>query len=180
VFLWGLVSFVMVLGINIEVVGLGGGAVGAGELHRTGEGIAAGFLLGSSFSGCLGLVFVVFRDSLLRIFSVEGQDFSAILAVGGPMMVGMATYVVADAVLLVCSGVLRGAGDTQWLMKTSIAVHIAMLLVQILVIVVWKLGALTSWYVFVATINAQATLYLIRVLNERWKAPERIAAVLAE
>ena len=40
----------------------------------------------------------------------------------------------ADAAIQVATGVLRGAGDTRWLMITSIALHIVMLLVQMLVI----------------------------------------------
>ncbi|MEM9396841.1 MAG: MATE family efflux transporter, partial [Pseudomonadota bacterium] len=142
VFNWDMLCFVPLMGLNIAVMSLVGRTIGAGDFQRTGEVVFAGFLLGISYAGVLGVLFVIFRESLLRVFSVEGQDFSAILAIGAPMMVGMSTYVVADALILVCGGVLRGAGDTHWLMKTSIAIHIVMLIIQIFVILLWKLGPL--------------------------------------
>lgn len=180
VFNWDMLCFVPLMGLNIAVMSLVGRTIGAGDFQRTGEVVFAGFLLGISYAGVLGVLFVTFREYLLRVFSVEGQDFSAILAIGAPMMVGMSTYVVADALILVCGGVLRGAGDTHWLMKTSIAIHIVMLVIQIFVILLWKLGPLTSWYVFVATIISQAIIYSIRVLGGRWRSPERLAAVFAD
>jgi MATE family multidrug resistance protein len=96
------------------------------------------------------------------------------------MMVGMATYVVADAVILVCSGVLRGAGDTRWLMLTSVLVHVLMLGVQLVVILGLGLGPIVSWWVFVATILSLALIYFLRVLSGRWREPERLAAVMRE
>lgn len=180
VFNWDMLCFVPLMGLNIAVMSLVGRRIGAGDLERTGEVVFAGFLLGISYAGVLGLIFLLFRESLLRVFSVEGQDFSAILSIGAPMMVGMSTYVIGDALILVCGGVLRGAGDTHWLMKTSTAIHIVMLVIQVFVILIWQLGPLTSWYVFVATIISKAIVYLIRVLGGSWRTPQRIAAVLAD
>ena len=128
----------------------------------------------------MGTLFVLFREPLLMIFATPGQDFTPIVAIGAPMMVGMATYVVADAFILVCSGVLRGAGDTQWLMVTSVVIHVLMLVIQILVISVWKLGPLVSWWVFVATLITNALIYLWRTFGSRWRSDERLARVMIE
>jgi MATE family multidrug resistance protein len=49
----------------------------------------------------------------------------------------------------------RGAGDTRWLMMTSVTIHVLMLAVQVLVILVLELGPLVSWWVFVATLLSQ-------------------------
>ena len=180
VFNWDMLSFVPLMGLNIAIMSLTGRSVGAGDLSKAQEVIVAGFVLGVSYSGVLGIIFVLFRVDLLGVFATPGQDFSPILAVGAPMMIGMATYVVADAFILVSSGVLRGAGDTYWLMVTSIWIHVLMLAIQIPVILYWKLAPIVSWWVFVATLLMQACIYLWRVLGSRWRTPERIAAVMAE
>ncbi|MEM6485929.1 MAG: MATE family efflux transporter, partial [Pseudomonadota bacterium] len=180
VFNWDMLCFVPLMGLNIAIMSLVGRAVGAGEIGRAEEVIGAGYLLGGSYAATLAVIFVIFRYPLLDIFSVPGQDFSGIRAIGGPMMIGMASYVIADAVILVSSGVLRGAGDTVWLMKTSMVLGVLMLLVQIGVILVWGLGPLTSWFVLVATIVAKAVLYGSRVRGDTWRAPERLASVMAE
>ena len=180
VFNWDMLSFVPLMGLNIALMSMVGRTVGAGDMSRTNEVIASGFVIGVGYSGFLGLLFIFFREPLLMVFATPGMDFSPILAIGAPMMVGMATYVVADSLVLVCSGVLRGAGDTHWLMVASVTIHILMLIVQILVIVVWELGPLTSWGVFVATLILNALIYLRRALSSRWRAPERLARVMAE
>ncbi|GAB5414511.1 MAG: MATE family efflux transporter [Congregibacter sp.] len=180
VFNWDMLSFVPLMGLNMAVMSLSGRTVGSGDTTRTNEVIAAGFFIGVSYSGLLAILFVVFREPMLGVFATPGEDFSDILAIGAPMMLGMASYVVADSLILVCSGVLRGAGDTQWLMRASIAIHIAMLLVQLLVILWLQLGPLLSWWVFVATLLVNAVIYLIRVFGSSWRTPERLARVMAE
>ena len=180
VFNWDMLSFVPLMGLNIALMSMTGRIVGADDMQRSNEVIAAGFLLGVCYSGVLGVLFILFREPLLLIFATPGEDFSAILAVGAPMMLGMATYVVGDALILVCSGVLRGAGDTRWLMIASITIHVVMLIMQLLVILVLKLGPITSWTVFVVTLIAQALIYLARLSGGRWRTPERLAAVMRE
>ena len=180
VFNWDMLSFVPLMGLNIALMSMTGRYVGANDMARSNEVIGAGFVIGVSYSGALATVFVFQREALLQVFATPGMDFSPILAIGAPMMLGMATYVVADSLILVCSGVLRGAGDTRWLMLTSIAIHVAMLLVQIVVIVMLGLGPLLSWWVFVITLLSQALIYLARVRGGRWRTPERLAAVMRD
>lgn len=180
VFNWDMLSFVPLMGLNIAVMSLIGRSIGAGDVSRANEVIAAGFVLGASYSGVLAVLFVVFRVPLLSVFATPGDDFSAVLAIGAPMMVGMAMYVVADSLILVSGGVLRGAGDTRWLMWVSAVIHVLMLLIQLLVILLWQLGPLVSWSVFVGTLLCQTVVYLWRVLGSRWRAPERLARMLGD
>jgi MATE family multidrug resistance protein len=168
------------MGLNIAIMSLVGRYVGAGDLARATQVISAGFLLGLGYSGVMGLAFLIFRVPLLEVFATPGADFSAILAIGQHMMVGMACYVMADAVILVCGGTLRGAGDTRWMMATSIAVHVAMLLVQLWLILGLAVGPLVSWWGFVATLIVNAVLYAGRVLGGYWKHPDRLARALAD
>ena len=126
------------------------------------------------------MIFVYFRHSLLGIFATPGGSFAEVLAIGAPMMIGMGTYLVADALILVSSGVLRGAGDTRWLMTASILIHLAMLALQLPVILLWKQPPLVSWWVFVSTLVINAAIYVWRVLGPRWREPERLAGMLAE
>lgn len=180
VFNWDMLSFVPLMGLNIALMSMIGRTVGAGDLSRTNEVITAGFVIAVTYAGLMAFAFVIWREPLLSMFATPGMDFAPILAIGRPMMVGMATYVVADGLILVCSGVLRGAGDTRWLMLASISIHVLALVVQIFVILVWKLGPLVSWYVFVGMLIVNAMLYLWRVLGSRWRRPERLARVMLD
>lgn len=179
VFNWDMLSFVPLMGLNIAIMSLMGRYVGAGDLSRATQVISSGFVIGVGYSGVLAVCFFVFREPLIMVFATPGQDFSAILQIGSLMMAGMALYVVADAILLVCGGVLRGAGDTRWLMIASIIIHILMLLAQLYLILILQVGPLVSWWAFVVTLFADAAVVAWRVFAGRWRQPERLARVLA-
>jgi MATE family multidrug resistance protein len=180
VFNWDMLSFVPLMGLNIAVMSLIGRYVGANDLSRASEVISSGFIIGICYSGLLATMFIIFREPLLEVFANGRDDFSPILAIGSQMMIGMASYVMADALILVCSGTLRGAGDTRWLMMTSITIHVLMLVAQVFIIRVWELGPLVSWWGFVAMLITNAVIYLWRVFGGRWRLPERLARVMAE
>jgi len=142
--------------------------------------IMSGFLLGLSYSAVLALIFVFQNGPLVSIFLMGSSADAAILSLATTMMLGLSSYVMADAVILVASGVLRGAGDTRWLMWMSVGVHWLMLLAQFLVIKVWALGPLVSWGVFVVTVLGLAAAYVWRLSGPEWRSPEAIARVMAE
>jgi MATE family multidrug resistance protein len=180
VFNWDMLNFVPLIGMNIAVTSMIGRYVGAGDMTRTNEVIAAGFLLAVGYSLLLGSCFILFREQLLWVFATPEEDFSAIAALGSDMMTGLATYVLADAVILISSGVLRGAGDTRWLMNTSMLVHVLMLICQLLIIKVLAMGPMASWWTFVVMLLSLALLYLWRLLGRTWRQPERLARIMAE
>jgi MATE family multidrug resistance protein len=168
------------MGLNIAIMSLTGRSVGAGDISRANAVITAGLVIAVSYAGTMALIFVTLRESLLGIFATPGADFSGVIAIGSKMMIGLATYAVADALILVSTGVLRGAGDTRWLMLTSITVHLLTLMVQLVVILWLELPAIASWWVFVGMLISNAVIYLTRVLGGRWRQPDRLARVMAE
>ena len=115
----------------------------------------------------------------MAIFLATGSS-GAIQTLASFMMIGLATYVMADATILVAGGVLRGAGDTRWLMWASVLIHWLMLLVQYFVIKVWELGPKVSRIVFVSMILMTAVMYLLRLASSRWRTPEAFARVMSE
>ena len=77
--------------------------------------IALGLAVG--YMSVCALGFLVFRDSLIGVF--VGGDTSletrtAIVSIGATMLVWAALFQTMDAVGIVYSGALRGAGDTVW------------------------------------------------------------------
>ena len=176
---WDIMSYVPMLGLHIALISLIGRYVGAQNMVKTNEAIAAGFLLGLGYTGLLALVFIAFRATLVDVFITPGADYQAIHDLSTDMMIGLASYTLADATILVAGGVLRGAGDTRWLMKTSVLLHWAMLIVQCVVIYVLDYGPRTSWVVFVCMIFSIAVVYLIRLYGRKWLHPDALRQVVA-
>lgn len=180
VFNWDIVSFVPMIGLNVAIISMVGRFVGENNLDRMREVMLSGFMIGLGYSSILAVLFVVFREPLVAVFLVDSPHSEGILHLSMFMMLGLASYVMADAIILITGGILRGAGDTRWLMWVSILLHWLMLLIQYFVIKVLGMGPKTAWLVFVATILVTALYYLLRLRGGKWRTPEALARVMAE
>jgi MATE family multidrug resistance protein len=180
VFNWDMLSFIPLIGMNISVMSLIGRFVGMGDMGRANQVISSGFILALGYAGVLAVLFLVFRMPLVDVFRTPGNEFDAIAELAGAMMIGLCTYMLADATIAIAGGALRGAGDTRWVMVTSVSLHWLMLAAQYYVIVVRRLEPLVSWWVFVAMLLCLALAYLWRLLGGRWRQPERLAGVMRE
>ena len=180
VFNWDLLSFVPMIGLNIGVISLIGRFVGANDMARTDEVMSAGFFLGIVYSAILAVIYITFRFPLVEVFSPPEGDFSEIRDLSAFMMIGLSSYVIADAMIIITGGVLRGAGDTRWLMYASVGLHWAMLIAQYYVILVWEFGPRVSWLTFCAMIFAIAIVFIWRLQNGVWRDPERLKLVMNE
>ena len=177
---WDILSFVPMLGLHIGVISLTGRFVGARNMHKVNEVIFSGLLLGLGYSFVLALCFILFRHPMVEVFVQPLGDYDNIRDLAGFMMLGLATYTMADATILITGGVLRGAGDTRWLMITSVALHWAMLVAQYFIIRVYDYGPRVSWLGFVVMILAIAVVYTIRLKGSRWRDPAVLEKVMEE
>ena len=168
------------IGLNVGVISLIGRFVGARDMARVNEVMTAAFAAALAYSAALAVIYITLRYPLVEVFAPPSGDFSAIRQLSAFMMIGLSSYVMADAVILVSGGVLRGAGDTRWLMVASVSLHWAMLVAQYFIIMVFELGPKVSWLAFVAMILAIAVVYAWRLKGDRWRDPEVLERVMAE
>lgn len=180
VFNWDILSIIPMIGLNVGVISLIGRFVGARDMEQANAVISAAFGIALVYSALLALVYISFRFPLVEMFAPPEGDFSAVRELSAFMMIGLSSYMVADALILVAGGVLRGAGDTRWLMIASVSLHWAMLVAQYLIIRVFELGPRVSWITFVALILSIAIVYLLRLWGGRWRDPKALELVMAE
>ncbi|GHD20205.1 MATE family efflux transporter [Halioglobus japonicus] len=180
VFNWDMLSFVPMIGLSIGVATLMGRSVGAGDIARANQLISSGFIMALGYSSILAILFFTFRIELVDVFATPDEEFAQVREMAQAMMLGLCTYMLADATILIAGGALRGAGDTRWVMLTSTSLHFAMLAAQYLVIVHWQMSPLASWWVLVAMLISIALCFVVRLRSSRWRRPERLARVMAE
>jgi len=180
VFNWDILSFVPMIGLNVGIISLIGRFVGARDMARVNEVMTAAFAVALAYSVVLATVYSTFRYPLVEVFAPPSGDFTAIRELSAFMMIGLSSYVMADAVILVSGGILRGAGDTRWLMVASVSLHWAMLVAQYFIIRVFELSPKVSWIAFVALVLAIALVYALRLKGGRWHDPEVLEMVMAE
>jgi putative MATE family efflux protein len=61
------------------------------------------------FMGFMGVVFLVFRGSLIQAFNPD----PAVITIGAHLLIFAAVFQIFDAMSMVAAGILRGAGDTR-------------------------------------------------------------------
>ena len=180
VFNWDILSFIPMIGLHVAVISLIGRFVGARDMARANEVMTAAFSIALAYSAVLAVVYITCRFPLVEVFAPPSGDFTAVRELAPFMMIGLSTYVMADAIILVSGGVLRGAGDTRWLMVASVSLHWAMLVAQFLIIRVFELNPRVSWMAFVMLGFAIALVYALRLKSGRWRDPDKLEMVMAE
>jgi MATE family multidrug resistance protein len=180
VFNWDILSFVPMIGLHLGVISLIGRFVGARNMTRVDEVMTAAFVVALAYGVFLATLYITYRFPLVDVFAPPSGDFSDIRALSAWMMIGLSSYVLADAVILVSGGILRGAGDTRWLMIASVTLHWAMLVAQFFIIQVFRLSPKVSWFAFVVMILAIAVVYAFRLRRGHWRDPEVLERVMAE
>jgi MATE family multidrug resistance protein len=168
------------IGLHVAVISLIGRFVGARDMARANEVITASFIVGLVYSAILAVLYITFRFPLVEVFAPPAGDFSAIRELSAFMMVGLSSYVMADAIILVAGGVLRGAGDTRWLMIASVSLHWAMLVAQFFIIRVLEFSPKVSWIVLCILVLSIALVYALRLASGRWRDEEALERVMAE
>ena len=180
VFNWDMLSFIPMIGLHVSIISMTGRFVGARNMTRVNEVVMAAFTIALCYSAALVAVYIAFRYPLVEVFRPPSGDFSAIRDLSAFMMIGLSSYVLADATILVTGGVLRGAGDTRWLMVASVSLHWAMLIAQFFIIWVFEFGPRISWIAFCALVFAIAVVYALRLKSGRWRDPVALESVMAE
>jgi MATE family multidrug resistance protein len=180
VFNWDILSFVPMIGLSVGIISMIGRFVGARDMARVNEVMTAAFVVALAYGAVLATIYITYRYPLVEVFAPPSGDFTAIRELSAFMMIGLSSYVLADAVILVSGGILRGAGDTRWLMVASVSLHWAMLVAQFFIIRVFEFSPKVSWLALVAMILAIALVYALRLKSGRWRDPEVLERVMAE
>lgn len=171
VFNWDLVSFVPLLGIQIGVVSLVGRYMGAGRTDIAERATRSGLKMACSYSLVILILFVSLPGALVAVF--EPRQPNAIFTQAAPLATSMlrlaAFYVLADAVIVVFSGALRGAGDTFWAMCASVTLHWLLVPVLALFLNVLALPPLAAWLALVAFILIFSGVFYLRYRSGKWK-----------
>ncbi len=171
VFNWDMVSFVPLLGIQIGVVSLVGRYMGAGRPEIAERVTISGLKMAWAYSSVILVLFVGLPEQLVAVFQPLEPDLifaeAALLATG--MLRLAALYVLADAVMVVFSGALRGAGDTFWTMCISVGLHWLLLPVLLISLKILNLSPQTAWLALVVFFLSFSGVFYLRYRSGKWK-----------
>ncbi len=171
-FNWDMVSFVPLIGVQIGVMSLMGRYMGARDPDTAHRATLSGLKTGWAYSALILILFVFFPRQLVAVFASGSHDETFVQAV--PMALYMlrlaAVYVMVEAVVMVFSGALRGAGDTFWAMTVSVTMHWLLLGVIVIALYVLDQPPERAWTALVATFLACSGLFYWRYRGGTWRS----------
>ena len=170
-FNWDMVAFVPLIGIEIAVMSLVGRYMGAQQPNIAHNATMSGLKAGWAYSACILVLFVFLPQQLVALFKPQQAD--ALFTQAMPMAVQMiriaSFYVMIDAVILVFSGALRGAGDTFWAMCVSVGLHWFLLAILGVLLYGFKLSPETTWFAMVGVFLTFSSVFYFRYRSGKWR-----------
>lgn len=110
-------SFMPAIGINVAINSIVGKYIGAGKPDIAVSRARVGVAIAMIYMTICATLFIVFRHELMEIFvsaDMPEEQKQEFIAIGAKMLILVAIFQTIDALGIVYSGALRGAGDTVW------------------------------------------------------------------
>jgi MATE family multidrug resistance protein len=170
-FNWDMVGFIPMLGVNVAVTSLVGRYVGKKQLDTAHRAVNSGLWLACGYMFCLMGLFVLAPGPLVDLFrpSEPPPSWPESRAMAVVMVQFISVYLLADAVSVVFSGALRGAGDTFWTMIISVANHWMLAGVTFVTLNVLEASAVTGWVALVISLWVMTTILVYRYYRGGWR-----------
>lgn len=168
------IGFMPVVGISIAAQALVGKAMGRRRPDIASQRTWLALKIGLGYMALCALVFVIWRDELINVFinrETASDERTALIAIGAQIMIAAAVFQVFDAVGIVMSGALRGAGDTVWpgvltiILSWGCIVGFGLLIIEIKP----EWGAVGPWIGASAYIILLGLALLVRFLFGDWR-----------
>ncbi len=111
------IAFMPAIGLSIAVSAMVGRAMGMRRPDLASARAWLGLKVTLAYMGLCALAFIVFREDLIAVFVPSDMDEGerlSVLRVGASVMIAAAVFQLFDAIAIIMSAALRGAGDTVW------------------------------------------------------------------
>lgn len=167
-------SFMPAVGISVAVTALVGRYQGMGRPDLAAGRAWLGVRIAAVYMGLCGAVFVLFPTPLLTLFiapDTPPQDVAQLIRLGTAMLLATATFQLFDAIAMVLSGALRGAGDTlvpglaTVICAWTIIVGGGLFMVHRFP----HLESIGAWIAVAAYIAILCAILAVRFMSGRWK-----------
>ena len=167
------ISFMPMVGFHIGNATLVGHAIGRGRPEDGVYATTSALHLTVVYMFLVAGLFVFAPEPLLHLF-VSNPDAQAryveIMDLGVKLLRFVAVFCFFDAMNLVYSGAIKGAGDTRFIMWTIAALSMGMMIIPIYVAIeVIGAGLYAAWIILTIYICVLGVAFMLRYRSGKWK-----------
>jgi len=166
-------AFLPMVGFHIGNATMVGQAIGSEQPERGVEATTSALHITLAYMMPLAAVFLFMPEPLLSLFKAGGQSpaqYREIMDLGVILMRFVAVFCFFDALNLVYSGAIKGAGDTRFIMWTIGALSLGVMIFPVYVAVeVMGAGLYTVWTLATFYACALGLSFMLRYRQGKWK-----------
>jgi MATE family multidrug resistance protein len=178
-------SFLPMVGFHIGNATLVGQAVGKGCPEEGVYATTSALHLTLAYMLLVSALFVLAPGPLLSLFKATHQSsehYGQIMRLGVILLRFVAVFCFFDALNLIFSGAIKGAGDTRFIMWTIAVLSLGVMIIPVYIAVeVMGRGIYTAWTLATIYVCALGMAFMLRYRQGKWKkmrvieAPEHLA-----
>jgi MATE family multidrug resistance protein len=165
-------SFLPMVGFHIGNATLVGQAIGGGRPQQGVDATTSTLHITMAYMTLVAAVFVFTPEPLLHLFKVDhhnASQYAEIMGLGVILLRFVAVFCIFDALNLVFSGAMKGAGDTRFIMWTIAALSLGVMIAPVYIAVeIVGAGLYTAWTLATVYICALGVAFMLRYRQGRW------------
>lgn len=164
-------AFMPLIGISTAASVLVGQYQGRRESDYANRAAWSAIKLGWCYMAIAALSFILFPSAYLNLFRSSKANYTMdeLLAIGRPMMTMMAAWGMFDAVSIIFSGALKGAGDTRFVMLYMLIFGWCIWLPVEMIALTHGGSILSAWLILTIYILILALGFLWRWQSGKWR-----------
>ncbi|HYO25933.1 MAG TPA: MATE family efflux transporter [Lacipirellulaceae bacterium] len=167
-------AFMPVWGFGIATVVLVGQRLGENRPDLASRAARTTFAIALTYMGLLSLLFVLAPGVFLRWFAsaelAAAEEALAVRELSLVLMRFVAAYNLFDATLIIFSSVLRGAGDTKFIMRLSTVSAGVLIAATSAAVELLGVGIHGCWAIITVWIWLLAAAYIVRYRQGQWRS----------
>lgn len=166
-------SFLPMVGFHIGNATLVGQAIGRGRPEDGVYATTSALHITMAYMMLVAAIFVFTPEPLLHLFKADDHtpaQYGRIMDLGVILLRFVAVFCLFDALNLVFSGAIKGAGDTRFIMWTIAALSLGVMILPIYVAVeVLGAGLYAAWTLATVYISVLGLAFWLRYRQGKWK-----------
>jgi len=166
-------SFMPMVGFHIGNATLVGQAIGHGRPEDGVYSTTSALHITMAYMMLVAAAFVLTPEPLLRLFKANYQNaaqYAEIMDLGVILLRFVAVFCFFDALNLIFSGAIKGAGDTRFIMWTIAALSIGVMIAPAYIAIeLLGAGLYTAWTIVTLYVCALGIAFMLRYRHGKWK-----------
>jgi len=178
-FALNLVAYLPIFGVGQAVEILVGRRLGENDPATAARSTWTGVVCALLITGVAAAGYVCFPVPMTELFHSEGPQWERVRAMAPLLLRFVAVYCLFDAMGLIFSCALRGAGDTRFVTIVSLTVSWLVLVLPTMAVWAWGWGLFWAWVFVSAYVMLLALVYFLRFRQGAWRSMRVIEPKLA-